>query len=139
MKIKYLTILLVISASSLLVQCKKDAPGCTDSNAFNFDADADINCCCEYLITYDPEGTGNQYTVTWKDETGAKPSLGNQSNIWEYNFVATLGSSVSFSVTNLSLDSTSTAVANIWKGDVLFKTATVTGTGQTASVSGIVN
>ena len=138
MKIKYV-ILLFIAASLLFVQCKKEITGCTDSNAFNYDADADINCCCEYLITFDPEGTGNLYNLTWTDVSGGTTSLGNQGNVWEATYVATPGQSVAFTVTNMNPDSTTTAVANIWKGDKIFKTATVTGTGNKASVSGILN
>ena len=138
MKIKYAT-LLFIAAALLFVQCKKEIAGCTDSNAFNYDADADINCCCEYLITFDPEGTGNLYNLTWTDVSGGTSSLGNQGNVWEVTYVATPGQSVAFTVTNMNPDSTTTAVANIWKGDKIFKTATVTGTGNKASVSGILN
>ena len=138
MKIKYAP-LLFIAASLLFVQCKKEITGCTDSNAFNYDADADINCCCEYLITFDPEGTGNLYNLTWTDISGGTSSLGNQGNVWETTYVATPGQSLAFTVMNMNPDSTTTAVANIWKGDKIFKTATVTGTGNTASVSGILN
>jgi hypothetical protein len=138
MKTKY-SLFLLIAASLLLIQCKKDVTDCTDPNAFNYNADADINCCCEYLMTFDPEGTSNEYQVTWLNEAGTESTLSNMDNTWGASYVVTLGATVSFSVTNLNTDSTTTAVANIWKGDVLFKTATVTGTGETASVSGIVN
>ena len=89
-------------------------------------------------MTFDPEGTGNLYSVTWLNEAGTNTTLVNMDNTWEASYVVTIGSTVSFSVTNLNSDTTTTAVANIWKGDLLFKTATVTGTGETASVSGIV-
>jgi len=137
MKMRY-SLLLLIATSLLLVQCKKDVTDCKDPNAFNYNEDATISCCCEYLITFDPEGTGNLYSVTWLDESGSNATLVNMSNTWEASYVVTLGSSVSFSVTNLNTDTTTTAIANIWKGTELFKTATVTGTGETASVSGIV-
>ena len=90
-------------------------------------------------MTFDAEGTGNQYQVTWLNEAGTVSTLSNMDNTWVASYVVTLGATVSFSVTNLNTDSTTTAIANIWKGDALFKTTTVTGTGKTASVSGIVN
>lgn len=138
MKTKY-SLFLLIAASLLLIQCKKDVTDCTDTNASNYNADADINCCCEYLITFDAEGTGNQYQVTWLNESGTESTLSPMNNTWGASYVVTLGTTVSFSVTNLNTDSTTTAIANIWKGDVIFRTATVTGTGETATVSGIVN
>ena len=138
MKTKY-SLFLLIAASLLLIQCKKDVTDCTDTNASNYNADADINCCCEYLITFDAEGTGNEYQVTWLNVSGTESTLSNMDNTWSASYVVTLGATVSFSVTNLNTDTATTAVANIWKGDVLFKTATVTGNGETATVSGIVN
>ncbi|HIA06322.1 MAG TPA: hypothetical protein EYN71_06435 [Flavobacteriales bacterium] len=138
MKTKY-SLFLLIAASLLLIQCKKDVTDCTDTNASNYNADADINCCCEYLITFDAEGTGNEYQVTWLNESGTESTLSPMTNTWGAYYVVPLGTMVSFSVTNLNTDSTTTAIANIWKGDVIFRTATVTGTGETATVSGIVN
>lgn len=138
MKIKY-SLLLLIAASLLGAQCNKEVTGCTDANAFNYDADADLNCCCEYEVTFDPEGTGNLYLITWINESGTSSTLNNQNNTWTASYVVTVGASVSLSVTNLNPDSTTTGVANIWKGSVLFKTATVTGTGETATASGIIN
>jgi len=90
-------------------------------------------------MTFDPEGTGDNYSVTWLNESGTNTTLVGMTNSWEASYVVTLGSAVSFSVTNLNTDTMTTAIANIWKGEVIFKTATVTGTGETATVSGIVN
>jgi len=138
MKTKY-SLFLLIAASLLFVQCKKTVTDCTNSNAFNYNPDATINCCCEYLMTFDPEGTGDNYSVTWLNESGTNTTLVGMTNSWEASYVVTLGSAVSFSVTNLNTDTMTTAIANIWKGEVIFKTATVTGTGETTTVSGIVN
>ena len=135
--------LLLLAVSLLFVQCsKKDVTDCNDSNAFNYNEEATINCCCEYEVIFDPEGTANFYKVTWTNEAGGTSFLSGQSNIWTASYVVTLGASVSFSVTNLdtsSTSSTSTAIANIWKGTELFKTATAIGANQTATASGIIN
>ena len=139
MKTKY-SLLVLLAVSLLVIQCKKASiTDCTDPNAFNYNPDAEINCCCEYEIRFDPEGTGGNYEVTWTNEAGGISTLSGMSNTWEVSYVVPISTSVSFSVTNLNTDTTTTAVANIWQGDVIFKTATVTGTGEIATVSGVIN
>ena len=138
MKIKYPLLLLII-ASLLLVECKKEVAGCTDSNAFNYDPDADLKCCCEYTIQFDPEGTGGPFDVSYTNESGSTTVLTNVPGTWLVEYVVTIGASYNFTVTNKSTDSSTTAIANVWKGSTLLKTDAATGTGATASVSGIVN
>ena len=42
-----LSLLLLATVAVALPACKKKE-GCTDTNALNYDADADKDCCCEY-------------------------------------------------------------------------------------------
>ena len=120
--------------SLCLISCEKKIDGCTDSNANNYNAEANQNCCCDYMITYDMAGNSNSYNITYENSSGGTSQVTGVTNFWEESFVAKPGAFLYLSAQNLNAFGSVTV--RIWKGNEIFKSSTSDGAYVIATASG---